>query len=476
MIVYLDVTPREGPLMEAVAAHVLAKWSARGVRLWKTGGELEEDSARLVVGNGQSKVLDGGAIRERVAIAPVGEADRDELLFRVDAKLGRLVRSDMAAQRRSLVRTGGAVSRRDLFLGLRHLYQVASGLPVRLAERCEAKYGCARCAEACPIDAIAINGIEVTVDEKRCEECGLCAAACPTAALQMPWFSEDSLLGLLDGADESAVGAKTLVLTCKRESVPVEPWMDVEEVHDVGAVGRQQLAVAASSSVGAVVVYCADGLCRGSKGAKEAAGAVSAALERQPSAGSGPGKVVAYVEGNATEEIVRLHRAAWPDQPPPSPRGTGWKGYAGAMNRLAPRGAPALGLGFTEARVGDACNLCGECAKSCPHGAFRLSRGELGFAPGECTGCGLCARVCPEGAIDLVPAGAETKFPMAVSTVRRDAVVTCRGCGKELGTRRFLEQVSGQASIDFENLRYCPGCSRKMSHENGARAASLGSR
>ena len=240
MKVYIEVRSPEQAIVRAIAEHVALKWSARGVTIVRGGEDLEPDSARLLVGSGQSG-SPGGAIQERIVVASDRKTEIDELLFRLDAKLGRLVHSDMAARRKSMIRTGGTMSRRDFFSGLRHAYRMTSGLPVYLGERCEAEYGCANCLNSCPVKAITLSGRSVIVDETKCTECGLCAASCPTSAIQMPWFSEESLIGLLDGIDDSRSVRKSLVLTCKRESVPAEPWMDVEELHGVGAVGRHQL-------------------------------------------------------------------------------------------------------------------------------------------------------------------------------------------------------------------------------------------
>ena len=476
MRVYLDMTSLDGALAKAVSDHVTRKWVARGVRIWRSGDGVEEDSARLVIGNGQSRVMEGGVVCDRVSMDSDRETDRDELFFRIDAKLGRLVHSEMAANRKSLIRTGGPVSRRDLFLGIRHFYQMTSGLPVHLGEKCEAKYGCTKCVESCPVEAISINGGVVTIDGGSCNECGLCAASCPTGAVQMPWFSEEALLGMLDGIDESPSGAKSLVITCRKESVPMEPWVDVEEVVGVGAVGRRELAAAAGSSLGAVIVYCPDGLCKGADGAKKAAEAVSAALERTPKGGPTPQKIVAYLEGGGVgERIASLHRAGWPDQLQSLRRGVGWSRYVDSLNRLAPEGTPAVGLGFFEATVNQTCTLCGDCVRSCPHGAFRLGRGELSFNPGECTGCGLCVGVCPQKSIGIEAAGVGTTFPLAPHPVYREAVVACKGCGQPVGPRRFLDHVSEVAHIDPESLSYCPRCIQKISGGKSAQKATVGS-
>ncbi len=470
----MDVNCLDEALNRAVAEHIASKWNAIGVYIVEGDEKLEEDSARLFVGSGQSRILEG-AIQDRIDVAQNGETDADELVFRIDAKLGRLAHSDLAAQRKSMIRTGGPMSRRDFFSGWRHAYRMISGFPVVFREKCEAEYGCVKCVNSCPVQAVAIGGGVVTVDEKRCTECGLCAASCPTAAIQMPWFSEEALMGLLDGIDANESTKKSLVLTCSKGSVPPEAWMDVEEVRNVGAVGRQQLAIAAASSLGAVMVYCPDGMCRVSEDAMRAAESISTAFRGRRSDGSGIGKAVFFLEGGeAKEKIAEVHRAARSTRPMIVREGGDLMDYAKAMNALAPKGAPVSGLGFIEAAVRETCTLCGECVKSCPHGAFGISRGELTFNPASCTGCGRCVGVCPEKSIDLRQAGKSVTFPLEPRTVYRDKVIACLRCGRPVGSEKFLSHVAKASSLDLDELSYCPNCRQKMAFEGALRRASTG--
>ena len=64
------------------------------------------------------------------------------------------------------------------------------GLPVPLVDpgRCT---GCARCAEACPEDAITVTGgahvAVVVIRQDGCTYCTACEAACPELAIECPF-------------------------------------------------------------------------------------------------------------------------------------------------------------------------------------------------------------------------------------------------------------------------------------------------
>ncbi len=50
---------------------------------------------------------------------------------------------------------------------------------------------CGDCAEACPVEAIVLDGKGVLfVDDDTCTMCGLCVEACPTGV--MVWFDESA--------------------------------------------------------------------------------------------------------------------------------------------------------------------------------------------------------------------------------------------------------------------------------------------
>ena len=49
-------------------------------------------------------------------------------------------------------------------------------------EKCSA---CAICVDACPVEAISMDGEVAVVDEQACTACGLCANECPNDAISL---------------------------------------------------------------------------------------------------------------------------------------------------------------------------------------------------------------------------------------------------------------------------------------------------
>jgi ferredoxin len=46
--------------------------------------------------------------------------------------------------------------------------------------------GCGSCVEACPVEAIQLNGDKAEVDDAACTECGACVDECPEEAISLP--------------------------------------------------------------------------------------------------------------------------------------------------------------------------------------------------------------------------------------------------------------------------------------------------
>lgn len=81
------------------------------------------------------------------------------------------------------------------------------GLPVIDATKCPD--GCRDCADACPTNAIAIDGSQVTLDMGRCLFCTDCTDACPQGAIH---YSQEYRLSTRNRNDLVVDSQKTLLL------------------------------------------------------------------------------------------------------------------------------------------------------------------------------------------------------------------------------------------------------------------------
>jgi len=448
-----------GPELEkAIISHLAERWDPAEVSvLHESTGDGELD-ALLVVGDlhptrrGDALVADSLRLDSDTTLIP-------EILFQIDAKLGRLTKSYLAKQAtRSYVTRDGGLSRRELLLGVTKGFKRPSPLPYVFDEVCEAKRGCRKCVEVCPANALEISGGPVRVSDTNCTVCGMCAAACPVGAIQMPELSDAAFFGLLDAIDASEAPKKTLVLTCNDSPVERQPWMVVEKLSNIGMVGSRFLAAAAASSLGGVALICPDGECVGEERVKLAADAFKCALPADS-----PEPFIFFVGGaDGIGKLANLHQSS-KSRIPRGPRsGDKWKDYVADLTSVFPVDAPASGLGLMGMAVSDSCTLCGACAKACPHGSLKADDRHLLFNASTCTGCGGCVTACPEHSITLSGALGKISQLMLSEQVFEDELVPCARCGKPIGSRKFVSKVTSTLGPDSKMVKYCPSCKKEI--------------
>ncbi len=445
--------------MGAVVAHVNENWKPDEVVVMPENQSGSGQHGLLIVGRRPLPIPGEMPITDVVEVSDgPGGVRLDDLLFQLDAKLGRLTKSYLARQSlRSFLSRDAKVSRRELLMGARGTFEGHSNTPEVFADVCETKYGCSRCVAVCPANALARSENAILVNDTACTKCGLCAAACPVGAIQMPEFSEAAFRGLLSAIDGATAPRKTLVVTCDSEALERKPWMVVEEVTSVGLFGPRQMMMAAASSLGCVAVVCPDGQCAGRDSAKRAARAVSGVLR----ADSSPPLVV-YEEGvDAMSNLADLHESS--KARVPLVRGTGdrWKDYVSALESLSAEGGSCAGLGLTGLRISETCTLCGACVPSCPHGSLHANRDSLSFNATVCTGCGACVQVCPEHAITIPAATGELFQALKDTKVYEDVMIKCERCGTPIGSAKFVSRIASLLGSDNEHLRLCSKCKQR---------------
>jgi Fe-S-cluster-containing hydrogenase component 2 len=457
MRVIVQFTDLDESLKASITAHIRANWTgvtidAEEDQTWRNGAP----KAFLVIGSKRrTAVKEAWPLKETMA---VGDCSSEEVLFLVDAKLGRLSKSNILGADRK-ISGSSSVSRRDFLFGAFHKSTQSNDAPVVLPNSCEARFGCRKCVDACPAPgALTIESKSVVVSSERCIRCGLCAGVCPVAAIQIPGMSEEAYRGLLTAIQESPAPNKTLVITCDEQSVPQLPWMDIEQVPGVGVVGVRHMALAANSSISKIIVYCFDGLCAGKENAKRAANLVSSiANETTP--------VVSYVEGReGVAQIERIHNSARKRERALTPTAAPWTDYVSSLKSISTEATQATGLGFTDIHIADSCTLCNACAESCPHQALAIQEGELLFHQVKCTGCGYCQQICPERSITLSDKAGTLMFD--TRAVYKDEMIKCATCNAPYISAKMLSKVSETLEADKQTLRLCPTCKRAEVYRN----------
>ncbi|HUI86794.1 MAG TPA: 4Fe-4S binding protein [Nitrososphaerales archaeon] len=466
MKVCLEIGTGAEAFLDLLSAEVEKSW-APGVSVISSEDEVPRGvEGILAVGPGaKPRSAEGLLVVDSIDTSRLGQ---DQILFQTSAKLGRMVSSDLVKTKsRAPSGPSQGMSRRDLLFGFRGATRGYTDAPAVFDSICDSKYGCTKCVDTCPSDALAIAGGSVAVDEAKCTRCGECAAVCPTSAIQLPRFSEEAFLGLLEGLKKSGAPAKALVLTCDASKLDPLPWTFVEQVKDVGAMGPRQLALAASSGLAAVVVYCSDGRCVGAESAKAAAASVSLLLEPQREL------TVEFAQGGDGAARIKEIRARLDKQLVPriSPKERRLS-YTTALVSLARPGAPAEGLGLTDLKVSDTCTLCGTCVKSCPHVAIAMTPERLIFDSSWCTGCGYCAQLCPEKSITLVPL--KMLSGLGKRTVFSDVVVNCARCGQPIGSAGLLRRVTALVGKEDPMMKYCQSCKQIVALESVTKLGTPG--
>ena len=302
---------------------------------------------------------------------------------------------------------------------------------------------CARCLDACPIDAIQIRGSSVIIDDACCR-CDLCVAVCPVEAFTV---NKNAPLAIYDKIARVATAYDQCYITCAR-AIDRIPKPNEVVLPCVGAIAREVwfdlLCEYPNISVYLPLGICDD--CRIVTGELAFSDAIADAEEWS-------GETVGLEVDEA--DLVRSQKRAYK-------RSQFVSNMTQAGTRLVSRTAPALAgaqavanrmrehsnqinelqrtlerasgaqnaqkrhrmltrkrrlvmaglqkypdlademfFAFPEVDF-DACTMCEDCVKVCTLHALEMDKsGRVLVEPSYCTNCGACAIVCPEGAISM---------------------------------------------------------------------------
>ncbi len=449
----------EAKITDKITAHINSKWAEATIytNVDAAAPPIIRDTPIVLAIRKPVSPSDQPKASLRETVEVINTDSLEEILFRVDAKLGKLIKSDKAFVTKE-ISSSRAMSRREFFqLGFPRNSPTRYDLPVVSADSCEAKFGCSKCVDACPSPgALKIENESVKVSNEYCIRCGLCAGVCPVAAIQIPELSEDAYEGLLNAIKSSSAPTKSLVVTCDERNVTPRPWVDIEEVPGIGVMGVRQI-VRAAASIDVLIVHCADGECVAKDNVRQALNLISSLSDKD-------GPTLAYLEGKVdSTRLDAIIKSSHPRDKAISALESPWKNYVKSLNALCRGGLQTTGLGLTNMIVSESCTLCNACVESCPHQALAIQRENLNFTSEECTGCGLCAELCPEHSITLSKMNGP--ITLTTRTVYRDEMIKCARCNDPYVSVKMFKKVSAMLPGNEEVIKLCPKCRQAEIYE-----------
>ena len=324
--------------------------------------------------------------------------------------------------------------------------------------RCVGEERCGLCATACPFAAIRMAGGKAAVDRDSCSSCGICVTACPVGAIDLPGASLPQHEAALSVLLEAPV--PRIVFTCRGAlggttgSLPLAAgWLPIE-VPCLGMVTPAWILQALSGGAASVALLACGDACRSDR-ATQLGERVDYCREVLELLGeSSPAERV--VLGRSPEEAGAWARA---------PRG---RTRQGPVMLLEPAGTakalfelresygapsrlslfhPGSPLGLVALRD-ETCTACGACSASCPTGALALKETAnattISYDPALCVSCGRCVPVCPEAAHDTLTLRAGTDLAALESgrmTLKQARSARCHRCGRPVAPDAMLGRI-----------------------------------
>lgn len=292
------------------------------------------------------------------------------------------------------------------------------------AERCvryRYRYSaCRHCMDACPHDAVELLDEGIRLDAARCQNCALCTAACPTAALGADNLPRLDLL-------RRAIKTERFSFACAPSGVAADavvPCLGALDAAMLAYLAKRRIAVELHGSR-----HCAQ-CAHGAKGEAllaahlESADALEAAAgpeewlaatladapgqaDAEPDFRAGRRQLFRRLIGRGVDEMARAAAPATAPVEEKAIRAGAW--FVPEMRELLAivckrkdrepfRIAPQAALPLMDVRLMQGCTACEACFRVCPTGAMQVREDDkswnLAFAIDRCVGCGVCLEVC----------------------------------------------------------------------------------
>lgn len=321
-------------------------------------------------------------------------------------------------------------------------------LPTVIADRCVhtklTQASCQSCVDACPVNAWVMDDESLGIDTEACDDCGLCAAACPQGAIV-----SQRVMSALEGE-----GRSTALFACEMAGIdgnegiiPCLHALGLQELLKIYRSGTRHLSVANGDCTS----------CVRSKALR-----IRDLVEQLNS-------VLAH-RNLATISLKVLPSGQWKQRLKETRREpVGPVLSRRNFFRMAAESSITIGMdiaGLQEektfippgkqlprTRLSDIvpfvpridpakCNGCDACARLCPQGAISMCTSDgnpqYSLDAESCTGCAICLDVCNRKAVSVGYWEPQVQFALHLTAQR------CRACGAP-----FHSPVGRESKVDL---------------------------
>ena len=271
--------------------------------------------------------------------------------------------------------------------------------PARCLRRWYKGSNCDICVRSCPVNAISINGRDVTVNGDSCLLCGACAASCPTGVFNI---GLEELIVNSRGGDVVKVTCREsgdgIISTCVN-SLNIHHYIILASKYSRIIVDARCRECPLSKGPGLNVLEEAMmklggrlEVIRGDGGQSPLVKRLT--LRRMVVKGSTIISPPLGLIASLTSDVVEVLDTRTPERADVRVRVEGLK-VAGDLGLEVKLRHPVI----DESK----CVFCGICAGVCPTGAIEFEEaGILRIKTSMCVACGHCVELCPEKAMEVV--------------------------------------------------------------------------
>lgn len=332
-------------------------------------------------------------------------------------------------------------------------------------------YGCSRCVDSCPHDAVSQDENGVGVDHLLCEECGNCIAVCPTGSMQYARHPDQAWLEFFKRTE--LLPGKTVVIGAEKELHSLWWQQKGQKYDDIFFLEYANIGALTSLHLLTLFALGAHRVALLDNGLSSHSSPMQHQVEMT-------NYIVSSLYDKSFVELIdtsEFEKLTVGDERHPLEQFFCDFSYKNRRSKLAEVVAFLVSVSaktisshrsFRDfAKINcdaDKCTHCMACLGECSMRAMGADEENLRltYSAGNCVGCGVCVRICPENALTLGKDYVIDEDFFLQETIAQAEPARCKECGKVFGTRKSLDRVmqilSAREPVNSDHFEYCDTC------------------